>query len=321
MSWTTSWLLLSQNESVNSYAVCESFAVNDLSERTVGAVERTFNTNVDRYFQQHGVIPRPKTMHSTLGEEDFGDSRKKGVLVIGDVHGCLDELQRLVAKAVSANDGVEFQQVVLAGDLVNKGPNSCKVIQYVRSQHWLSVRGNHDDGALATAVGDETRRKKSKYQWVMKGDESNCKLTDSDVEWLSELPYTIRIPGHLLGSAEDDVLVVHAGLIPGLPLEEQTVDAMVTMRFVEPQVGKDGVEYLASESRSDSAAQSLWGSVWLGPARVVFGHDARRGLQQHKWATGLDTGACYGGKLTGIILPEGTIVQVDANKDYNKVEA
>jgi hypothetical protein len=53
-----------------------------------------------------------------------------------------------------------------------------------------------------------------------------------------------------------------------------------------------------------------WASIWSGK-QVVFGHDARRGLQIH-----FDTGACYGKYLTGIILPSKTIVSVPSKKNY-----
>mmetsp|Transcript_24403 Transcript_24403/g.34391 ORF Transcript_24403/g.34391 Transcript_24403/m.34391 type:complete len:141 (+) Transcript_24403:937-1359(+) len=61
-----------------------------------------------------------------------------------------------------------------------------------------------------------------------------------------------------------------------------------------------------------------WATVWNGPQRVIFGHDARRGFQRYEgdWAIGLDTGACYGKQLTGIILPEKKIVSVDAVDEH-----
>jgi len=55
-----------------------------------------------------------------------------------------------------------------------------------------------------------------------------------------------------------------------------------------------------------------WAQVWNGPEQVIFGHDAKRGLQNEKYAIGLDTGACYGNKLTGIILPDQKLVSVDS---------
>ena len=84
------------------------------------------------------------------------------ILIIGDVHGCLTELKLLIHKAIHQhNQSQNFRAIILVGDLVNKGPYSAEVVQYVRSQqqqkHYnvFTVRGNHDDRALAAALGDE----------------------------------------------------------------------------------------------------------------------------------------------------------------------
>jgi hypothetical protein len=56
---------------------------------------------------------------------------------------------------------------------------------------------------------------------------------------------------------------------------------------------------------SDADAGVLWGARYEGPPHVVFGHNARPEPQLHPWATGLDTGCVYGGKLTALVLDEG----------------
>ena len=61
-----------------------------------------------------------------------------------------------------------------------------------------------------------------------------------------------------------------------------------------------------------------WAQEWRGPPMVIFGHDARRGLQFHDWAIGLDTGACYGKELTGIILPHRKLVNVPSKQQSTK---
>ncbi len=208
---------------------------------------------------------------------------------------------------------------------------------------WFSVRGNHDDAALAAALGDTKRLKKDTYQWVKSGDSNatmkdSVTLCDDDVHWLSQLPYTIQIPGDILGE-DVDTLIVHAGLIPHCDIEDQKIPTMTTIRDLLPKCNEDGefarFEYhngkggeakvLTSESddSSDICCNEAvtWASAWRGPQRVIFGHDARRKLQLHEgnWATGLDTGAVYGGELTGIILPERKLVSVPS-KEYSPIK-
>ena len=70
---------------------------------------------------------------------------KERVLVVGDVHGCLEELKALLDKA-NYLDG--RTTVVLAGDVCNKGPLSAETVAFCRESNFLCVRGNHDHAAL-----------------------------------------------------------------------------------------------------------------------------------------------------------------------------
>lgn len=317
------------------------------------STHRLKKTTADIYYSTHQSLPLPSVMHATLPVNANADGNGR-ILVIGDIHGCWEELQHLVDSAVTEhNDGHDFDCIVLVGDLCNKGPQSPEVIRWARTTpNCYSVRGNHDDGALGAAIGDQRRRKKSKYKWVLEGEspshhsnDSKIVLSDDDVTWLAELPYTLTIPGAYLGK-EEDTLIVHAGLLPNLPLEDQSIDTMVTIREVLPICQEDNKERLKSSpgklqfefynankfkptpapnpvSLGSSTCVPIpvpWASVWTGPQRVIFGHDARRGLQRYPFAIGLDTGACYGKKLTGIILPTHTIVSVSAKKAYKPLD-
>ena len=89
---------------------------------------------------------------------------------------------------------------------------------------------------------------------------------------------------------------------------------MVTLREVEQQGG----EFRVAQNGKP------WGKLWKEqgePFHVIFGHDARRGLQRYDkdHVIGLDTGACYGKQLSGVILfPDGkrTFISVPAKRAY-----
>jgi hypothetical protein len=318
------------------------------SSKESGCNSRTKQTAADKYFHKHKELPPPSVMHATLPPLSIDDNNnrrkmeesKKNVLVIGDVHGCFEELQKLHQKAVQENDGLDFEFVIMVGDLCNKGPQSAEVIRFVRLQEdWFSVRGNHDNGALEAALGDKGKRKKKKYKWVVEGESGDSSsadsssekdgqiaLSDEDVGWLSELPYSLKIPGSYFRD-DIDTIIVHGGFIPGVELDSQEIETMINVREVTPVckvedvVGfkyherKDGHEAIVSNGLVCKEPRP-WANVWKGPERVIFGHDARRGLQRYEgdWAIGLDSGAVYGRGMTAIILPERRLVSIDTQE-------
>lgn len=207
-------------------------------------------------------------------------------IFIGDVHGCRQELEDLLdVLAVGRDD-----RIVLVGDLVAKGPDSRGVVRLARERGLLAVRGNHDEHVLKHRRGEATKPLKPLHQQVFDS------LSEDDWRWFEQLPTHLRFP-------ELNILVVHAGLVPGVPLAQQSDDMLLTIRSVLP----DG-----SPSRRIENSGVPWASAWTGPETIVFGHDAVRGLQQYPFAMGLDTGCVYGGALTAWLLPERNLVSVKA---------
>ena len=246
--------------------------------------------------------PMPREVHATLDRAAVGAGGR--VVVVGDVHGCFDELQLLLAK-VEYRAGTDA--VVLVGDLVNKGPKSAEVVRWARAHATATVRGNHDDALLEASlcVGrnagqDRDAALRGRYAYVHD-------LSAAELEWLAELPFTVSVPWL-------NLLVVHAGIVPGVPLAEQDLRTMFVLRNLVR--GEGGASWEAKEQPHDGVK---WVDAWRGPEHIVFGHDARRGLQQAPFATGLDTGACYGGSLTALVVAaDGAreIVAVDALEAY-----
>ncbi len=220
-------------------------------------------------------------------------------IVVGDVHGCIDELDALLQKlALSRED-----RLILAGDLVAKGPDSAAVVERAIERGALAVRGNHDEHVLRwyRAPGDERDARAAKMK------RAHLSVVESlearHWQYLAALPTWLRFDEHTL-------LVVHAGLMPGVPLEQQREEDLLHLRSIQP----DG----SAGWRAHDGVP--WASTWRGPEHVVFGHDAIRGLQLYPRAIGLDTGCVYGRELTAVVFPTLERLSVPAKRQYAPID-
>jgi hypothetical protein len=207
-------------------------------------------------------------------------------IVVGDVHGCREELDALLDR-VAFGSG---DRLIFVGDLVARGPDALGVLDVVRRSGALVVRGNHEEKLLEWRA--------SRTAWVRGEAPARAPIAKMHrdiaralrpVDWalLEASPYWIDLPDHALR-------VVHAGVVPGVPIEAQRPETLTRIRTLPPRVPP-----------SRAGTPTLWGSAYTGPPHVVFGHNAAPGLQLHPWATGLDTGCVYGGRLTALVLPPG----------------
>ncbi len=235
-----------------------------------------------------GLSTKKPMKHVVLKREDHGER----VCIIGDVHGCLDELKDLLDRVFKANDK-EKTTVIFVGDLVNKGPFSAETVEYVRTmENTYCVRGNHDDYVV------------KRGQSGFKAQPWEAKLTQEDREYLKNLPYSISLPSL-------NAMVVHAGIVPGKAVQEQKEFDMMMMRNVVADEDRLHLKALIHLEEGEA-----WAAVWnkqcqetvamggSAPQHVYFGHDAKRLLQTYEFATGLDTGCCYGKELTAVVLGE-----------------
>lgn len=219
--------------------------------------------------------------------------RAPRIIAIGDVHGCISELQELLRLA----DYQPGDQVILLGDLVAKGPDSVGVVQLAREIGARTVRGNHDFEVVrwweAQLRGDRHAMVSMEHARIARA------LGQDEHAWLVDSPWFIEC-------AEMGHLFVHAGFIPGVKLTQQNPRLMMNMRSVL----QDGTV------TAKNVADCEWAKLWRGPQTVVFGHDAFRGLQLYPFAKGIDTGCVYGGRLTALLLPENRMISVAAKRAY-----
>ncbi|KAL1524095.1 hypothetical protein AB1Y20_019005 [Prymnesium parvum] len=207
--------------------------------------------------------------------------------IIGDVHGCIDELRTMLRSLRPARRCGD--RLIFVGDVVGKGPWPLETLRTVRQSvdavGGQLVLGNHEASVLRWLSQREAGLPENQRHCVSRANKALAEaLSEEEVAWLRRRP-------HFVWLAEHGIAVVHAGFAPGVPLSQQRAEHMLTMR----SLSVDGVP-------SPRLGAAPWATQWQGPYRVVFGHDARRGLQQHALATGIDTGCVYGGNLTALII-------------------
>lgn len=235
-------------------------------------------------------------------------------LVVGDVHGCLEELVQLLDKA-SFRRGQD--RLVLLGDLMDRGPYPVECVRLARELGAEVVLGNHEEKHLRWRKHLERQSHDPAYRNPMGGlggprAAENAALTDSDMAWLRSLPVCLDLG--------NDWVAVHAGFEPGRSLGEQREDRVLRVRWVDS--GGMFVPF-KKNSVAQPPGSRYWAELWKGPVSVVYGH-AVHSLESPRvdhadtgvscW--GIDTGCCFGGRLTALELPSFTVHQVPAKAKY-----
>ena len=211
----------------------------------------------------------------------------KRTIIIGDLHGCLDELDELIQQ-VQYKPGTD--SLYFLGDIINRGPHSKEAFQRVIDLDAISIIGNHEWHIL-----EAVRQKRSDFR-----------LEKLQQEFGSDFKtYLNEIRNWPLFIEKDDFILVHGGLIPGRRLEESEPHILVSIRTWDG-VGKD----------LNNSQDPPWFEHYHQEKLVVFGHWAKLEGVVRKNVIGLDTGCVYGKKLTALILPERRLVSVAARKNY-----
>ncbi len=256
---------------------------------------------------------------------------------IGDVQGCFDELQALLARVAfdARRDRLWF-----VGDLVNRGPKSLEVLRFVRDlgARAVSVLGNHDLHLICVFERHERPRRGDTLDQVLEAPDAR-----ELVDWLRSRP---------MMHVERGYAMVHAGLLPQWTIAtasalarevEQAlaapnygdflahlygsgpetwdealagwdrlrvlVNAMTRMRFCTT----DGRMNVRAKGREAPAGYRPWFEA--RPARaepaIICGHWSTLGLKLTERLAALDSGCVWGGTLSALRLDDRTLVQLD----------
>lgn len=211
--------------------------------------------------------------------------------IIGDIHGCYEELQDLLNAAALASD----DQIIAIGDLVNRGPDSARVWDFFThnvSSHIFSLMGNHEHKHLRAAYGKyqpSLSMLLTRWQFNQGYHEALCAMRD--------MPLSVDLP---------EALIVHAYYEPGLPLAEQQDRVLLGT--------------LGASKYLRRTYKQPWYRLYDGEKPLVVGHKDMSGCHEpfvyQDRVFGLDTGCVYGGKLTGLLLPDFKLISVPARDTH-----
>lgn len=223
------------------------------------------------------------------------------IYAIGDVHGCYDEmieLLDLIAQDDAKRAGVAKKTILFLGDLIDRGPDSAKVVDYLVDlvedyDNIFVLMGNHEQAFLEIARG----RVELVDDWLRMGGRRTLRSYGIDpdwaarngaalpmrmqeeiprrhLKWLSRLPFCARSASYFF---------CHAGVRPGVPLKDQKQHDLLWIRedFISHKGGHEAVIVHGHNIEPD---------VLISPARI-----------------GVDTGAYKTGRLSAVML-EGTAV-------------
>ncbi|GFF77501.1 putative metallophosphoesterase YNL217W [Aspergillus udagawae] len=302
---------------------------------------------------------------SSLVPQSLPSSSENGpvsrrLVIVGDVHGMRKSLEALLDKI--GFDKRKGDHLILAGDLVNKGPDSPGVVDLAVKLGASAVRGNHDNAVLNAAADIKAtrdslqksggRRAVGPYPKNPEADVPGDTVQDIEIpdkgasattgasmkhsaatyttalalstrqlDWLAALPLILRVklPPSLTSPFGDTLIVVHAGLVPGIPLEAQDPHAIMHMRSLDRTPGDESELKPAEASGEEGWAMEWdrWQDKVASKTTVIFGHDAKRRLQLGRYTIGLDSACLYGHRLSALVITasdreiEHQIIQVE----------
>ncbi len=208
-------------------------------------------------------------------------------IVIGDIHGCYDELEDLLERiAPGASD-----RIIAVGDLIVKGWKNREVLNlFMVDERFQAVIGNHDRAILRHWNEENISLKRTQKAALDELDADRARYAS----YLNSLPYMIDLGSHV---------VVHAGVRPGVPLEAQTPDDLTELRTLgSDRTSREGIP---------------WYEVYDGEKIALFGHWPAPQPRRGRRAIGLDTGCVYGYQLTAYIIESDEFVSVRARRAYS----
>lgn len=239
--------------------------------------------------------------------------------IIGDVHGCCDELEDLLGRLgyrLSWSDDAHWggrrpviqapagRRVVFVGDLVDRGPRTRDVLAIVHTMveqdgTALLVPGNHDVKFLRWLEGNKVE--------ITHGlDTTIASLKDTTDRFRDEIRAMLKRLWSHLWLDDGRLVVTHAGILA--PMIGRATPRVRRFCLYGDTTG--------ARDRAGLPVRYHWALDYAGDAAVVYGHTP---VPDAAWVNNtlcIDTGCCFGGRLTALRWPEREVVAVPAGSAY-----
>jgi protein phosphatase len=232
--------------------------------------------------------------------------------IIGDVHGCCDELCALLEKLGYQVSGLPEaprvqppvgRRAVFLGDLVDRGPGIVGVLKVVMSMvesgAALCVPGNHEQKLLRKLNGKEVRVTHGLAQTLEQLEREPPELKTKVAQFIDSL-----VSHYVLD--EGNLVVAHAGL-PAALQGRGSAKVREFCLFGETTGETDEFGF---------PVRYNWAAEYRGRAMVVYGHTPVPEAEWQNRTICIDTGCVFGGSLTALRYPERELVQVKAKRTY-----
>ncbi len=251
-------------------------------------------------------------MSKSIHSQQIHQKNEKGPFdIIGDIHGCFDELHLLLVQlgySISKKGSYQIshpdnRKLVFVGDLVDRGPRSPDVLKLVMdtvtSRVGFCVVGNHDDKLKKQLMGRNVVIAHGLKETLEQMEKESDEFKDDVIHFIESLPCHIIFD-------EGRLAVAHAGI-------------------KEEYIGQDSLRVrsfcMYGESTGDVDENGLpvrypWQNDYQGNTMIVYGHTP---ISKPEWTgntINLDTGCVFGGRLTALRYPEKELISVKAAKVY-----
>lgn len=232
--------------------------------------------------------------------------------IIGDVHGCFDELVALLEQLgyTVKSSGTDIRvypppgrKAIFLGDLVDRGPNVVGVLrlvmQMVAAGHALCLPGNHDVKLVRKLRGKDVRLTHGLAETVAQLDEEAPEFRAQVEKFLDDL-----VSHYVLDDGK--LVVAHAGM-------KAEMQGRGSGRV------RDFALYGETMGETDEFGLPIrynWAAEYRGQAMVVYGHTPVPEAEWLNRTINIDTGCVFGGRLTALRYPERDLVSVPAAQTY-----